>query len=214
MKSSVKMPTDHRFQNLTGQRFGKWTVLCYAGKTTRTRWLCRCDCGEEKTLAGNTLTTGNSTKCRRCGVRTHGGTGTPEFHAWHAMLGRCCWPSQRMYKYYGARGITVCQRWRHSFPNFLADMGKRSSPKHSLDRIDNDGNYTPENCRWATKKQQTRNTRANRLITFRGRTQPLIAWVEETGLTYNMLSYRLRKGWSVEKALTHPHSHPSRRISH
>jgi hypothetical protein len=119
------------------------------------------------------------------------------------MKCRCYNPKDINYLRYGGRGITVCDRWRDSFTNFLADMGE--CPKRlTLDRIDNDGNYEAGNCRWATPKQQQRNKRYNLVLTHNGRTQCLKAWAEETGLNYNTLHGRLRNGWSVSEALTTP----------
>jgi hypothetical protein len=104
-----------------------------------------------------------------------------EHDAWRGMLARCRNPRHPSYKNYGGRGITACERW-NSFENFLDDMGKRPSPKHSLDRIDNNGNYEPGNCRWATRREQANNTRMNRFVTFDGRTMTLAQWARETGI--------------------------------
>jgi hypothetical protein len=101
---------------------------------------------------------------------------------------------------YGAKGITVCERW-HTFENFFEDMGKRPSNSYSIDRIDNAQGYSKENCRWATPKEQSRNTSSNRLVSFMGKTQCLAAWAEEIGAPYNILRYRLNK-YSVEKAFS------------
>lgn len=131
-------------------------------------------------------------------------TATPEYRAWVAMRHRCYVKTTRDYANYGGRGITVCERWRESYDNFLADMGCKPSPRHSIDRIDNFGPYSPENCRWATQSEQNRNRRSCRLLEFQGRTQTLVAWVEEYGLTRQTVSYRLRRGWSLGRALTTP----------
>jgi hypothetical protein len=111
-------------------------------------------------------------------------------------------PSSRHAKHYADRGITVCARWG-VYENFLADMGRRPSPEHSLDRIDNDRGYEPGNCRWATDVEQNRNTRGNHLVTFRGETLPIAAWAERLGMLHATLTYRLRT-WSVERAFTEP----------
>jgi hypothetical protein len=120
---------------------------------------------------------------------------------WTNMVARCTNPNRPDYRYYGARGITLCTRWRNSFANFLNDMGAKPVGL-SLDRIDNARGYEPGNCRWATKDEQMQNTRATRLITFNGETMGLNAWARRIGLNPTSLSNRLRKGWSVEKALT------------
>ncbi len=134
------------------------------------------------------------------------GIPTQEFTAWRSMKQRCYTPATPMCKRnYRDRGIIVCERWNNSFQNFRQDVGPRPSPDHSLDRWpNNDGNYEPGNVRWATRTEQRRNTRFNRMITFNGKTQPQSAWVEETGLMWDTIYRRLRSGWSIEKTLTTP----------
>jgi len=118
------------------------------------------------------------------------------------MWTRCSNPNSAMYKHYGARGISVCERWR-SFDNFLADMGQRPSPKHSIDRFpNNDGNYEPGNCHWATDIEQHRNRSDNVLVTFNGQTLTCAEWDERLGKKHGFLRDRLSSGWSVEDALT------------
>jgi hypothetical protein len=127
-------------------------------------------------------------------------TKSSEYATWAAMRQRCNDPGHRYYHCYGGRGIRVCQKW-NSFAAFLRDMGPR--PKgYTLDRIDNDGNYTPGNCRWVTRKQNNRNRNNNRRITFAGRTETITAWEEITGIKYNTIAWRLARGWPVKKALT------------
>ena len=151
-----------------GGKFGRWTVVRYAGKVKQYRyWGCICDCGTERKVRQYALLAG---KTRSCGClaneltaarsTTHGKTKTPEYQAWISMLKRCYKPRTRAYQNYGGRGIRVCKRWRDSFENFLEDMGERPSAIHSLDRRDNDGDYTPSNCRWATVWVQNNNRRA------------------------------------------------------
>jgi hypothetical protein len=128
-----------------------------------------------------------------------------EYQVWQGMLGRCYCRTHGNYKRYGGRGIGVCDRWRRSFKTFLADTGPRPSALHSLDRWpDQNGDYTPDNCRWATKQEQQRNLRSNRLLTFNGRTQCLTAWAEEVGLTREALNNRLTRGMPLANALTVP----------
>jgi len=128
---------------------------------------------------------------------------TKTYHSWAGMCARCRNKNNIMYQRYGARGITVCSRWL-SFENFLADMGEKPAGT-SLDRKDNDGNYCPENCRWATRNQQNRNRRSNRLLTYDGVTKCLVEWAETIGISKRTLANRVnRGGWSVEKALTTP----------
>lgn len=132
----------------------------------------------------------------------HGMRHTREYSTWQSMLNRCRRPKTRSYERYGGRGITVCERWR-TFENFLADMGPKP-PGMSLDRIDNDGNYEPGNCRWATWSQQNRNKNNNTRLSYKGLTLPMSEWAERFGLSLNVLQLRLLKGWSIEKALYQP----------
>lgn len=136
--------------------------------------------------------------CARKGQQTN------EYQIWAAMIARCVRPDNTAFHEYGAVGVTVCDRWRNSFAMFLADMGPRPSPKHSIDRKDGQRGYCPDNCRWATPKEQARNTKRNRLITFNGETMCVAAWAERIGWKQNILHDRLRLGWTVEEALTTP----------
>lgn len=136
-------------------------------------------------------------------VSTHGLTYTTEYEIWCGIRKRCNNPKDRLFKYYGARGIKVCERW-NSFENFLADMGPRPSLKHSVDRKDNDLGYEPDNCYWATKSQQMRNTRQNRLLTFDGVTLCATAWAERLGLSVHTVRRRIREGQSTEQVLRPP----------
>jgi hypothetical protein len=139
---------------------------------------------------------------------SHGGTvngvRTPEYQTWNSILTRCHGPNPE--PRYGGRGISVCERWRKSFTAFLEDMGTRP-PKHPIDRIDNDGNYEPGNCRWVTHKEQMQNTSTTARIEFRGVVKSYAAWAEETGIPWACISQRLKRGWTVEQALTEPPRH-------
>jgi hypothetical protein len=154
---------------LIGKRFGRWLVLgdCKAQKPGQYYWLCQCDCGTKKQVREFYLLNGASKSCG-CVARetylgeqgTHGYTGTPSYYSWAGMIERCTNSNHQHWKFYGGRGISVCDRWISSFENFLADMGEK--PKGlSLDRIDVNGDYCAENCRWIDQKGQMRNTRAN-----------------------------------------------------
>jgi len=133
-------------------------------------------------------------------VTTHGMSYSSEYKVWAGMKGRC---ADKKQKSHGGRGITVCERWQ-SFENFYADMGPRPSDKHSIERIDNDGNYEPSNCRWATLSEQMRNTRRNRIVEFRGEKRTISEWAVITGLTHKLITWRLNNGWPAEDALTTP----------
>ena len=139
---------------------------------------------------------------------THGesrvGAYTPEYNAWSSMRRRCAARSGDKFRRYGARGITVCDRWRESFENFLADMGRKPTPKHSIDRVDNDGNYEPSNCRWATAKEQQRNRGFNRLVTIGGKERCVSEWAEVAGITHGLIQHRLAVGVSGSDLLLPP----------
>lgn len=131
---------------------------------------------------------------------TRTGWQSPTYQVWAGMVKRCSNPRLQAFKYYGGRGIRVCDRWL-TFTNFLTDMGERP-PDKTLDRIDNDGNYEPGNCRWATRAQQRRNSRYTRMITFRGETLCIADWADRIGVPRSTLWMRLSYGWSVEAAVT------------
>jgi len=131
-------------------------------------------------------------------------TGTPTYVIWQRMKQRCDYEGAINYERYGERGISVCDRWANSFENFLDDMGKVPSSEYSIERIDNEGDYTPENCCWATPTEQARNTRRNRMIEHNGEIHPLVEWSHITGLKRTTIARRLDHGWSAEEALTTP----------
>lgn len=203
-------------RDLSGQKFGRWTVIARAEnyKSGGAQWRVRCDCSAERVHRGMTLTQGGSTSCgcwnrelRRaiCIARntTHGLAGTPEHYIWQNMRGRCNTPSAVGFENYGGRGIRVCERWS-SFENFLADMGPRPSPKHSIDRDDVNGHYEPGNCRWATREEQANNTRRNHRLTHDGRTMTVMQWSRATGIHRKTIERRLEMGWTVDAAVTKP----------
>jgi hypothetical protein len=203
-----------RVKDLTGHPpFGRLTVVAFAGiaSNRKATWRCLCDCGNETVVTGVDLRSGHSQSCGClmgerliASLTTHGRSGTPEHSSWKQMRQRCLNPKNNAYDRYGGRGIVICQRWLDSFADFYADMGPKPSPKHSIERRENDGNYEPGNCYWATPKQQNRNTRKNVMLTFDGRTQCIGAWAEELGMGLRTLWTRLNDGWSVERALTEP----------
>ena len=203
-----------------GQRFGRLVVIAKdltPPTITGSRWVCRCDCGSIQTFMGSGLKRGETRSCgclRRDDARArftvHGRCYTTEFTIWMGMLDRCSRPNNTAYPNYGGRGITVCERWL-SFENFYEDVGARPSQSYSLDRIDNDGPYSPENCRWATRAEQRRNSRNVCRIEYGGRTMILFDWAQELGFTYATLKHRIQRGWSVERAFTTPARSPKPR---
>lgn len=200
---------DRRFKDMIGQVFGYWTVIGYAGSKGGATWLCRCHCGIEKVVTGDTLRRGRSESCgcrpysRNTPVK-HGKTRTAEHNVWVGMKKRCHNPSCDAYPHYGGRGIKVCDRWLESFAAFLEDVGPRPSPQHTIDRIDGNGDYSPENCCWATKKEQANHTRRNYALTALGRTLNLRQWQDETGIGWSTIKRRLGLGWHPDAAVTIP----------
>jgi len=128
----------------------------------------------------------------------------PEYRAWINMKSRCYTSSSTHYEQYGGRGISVCERWINSYAAFLNDMGPRPTPNHSLDRICPNGNYEPDNCRWATRTEQQRNIRTNRMVSIFGVSTTLAEAAERAGKKQNTVLYRLKRGWSPEQALSLP----------
>lgn len=194
--------------DLTGVRFGRLVAQRPSSKTSENGgpyWHCHCDCGERAIVQRNNLT---SRRTRSCGClevenrRKHGKVGSRVYDAWINMLQRCNNPKDTAYKHYGGRGITVCEQW-HDFQAFYDDMGDPPEGR-SLERINNNSGYCLENCRWATQGEQNRNCRRNHQLTFREKTQCLAAWAEHLGIHPNTLYYRLRRGWSVCRALSTP----------
>jgi hypothetical protein len=160
-----------------------------------------CDCGVQKVVIGANL---KKSKTRSCGCiqKTHNKTLSTEYRSWQMMKNRCCNPKYANWNIYGGRGITVCDRWLNSFENFVADMGLKPTPKHSIDRIDGSGNYEPSNCRWANKKEQAENTSRNVFVKLNGETLTISDAARKIGIHQTKISWRLRNGWSLEKALS------------
>jgi hypothetical protein len=194
--------------DLTNQKFGKLTALerlPHDGSRYGARWKCLCDCGNEVIVPATVLKNRQrSCGCVNTGNRSHGLYGTAENRIWRGMKNRCSVPTLKNYHRYGGRGIRVCDRWEDSFEAFLSDMGPRPSPNHSLDRINNDGNYEPSNCRWATAKQQSSNTIRTVRVQFQGEELPLNEACLRSGISRRTVRSRLQKGWSLERALSEP----------
>jgi hypothetical protein len=166
-------------------------------------------------LAGNTKSCGcwRVEVARNLGNKTskHGDAGThwngnsvyakPEYRVWSSMIQRCTHPTHQSYANYGGRGITVCERWKNSYTDFLSDVGRRPSEKHSLDRIKNDLGYYPDNVKWSTPAEQVRNSRVARNLTYNGETMCVTDWATKLGLRRDTIYLRLSKGWSIDEAL-------------
>ena len=197
-------------KDLTGKRFGRWQVTVYGGPgTSGATWVCMCDCGTARRVNANALLSGSSTSCgcvskeqlasRVVHGHMRGGKQSATFVVWRSMVRRCQNIKHPSYHNYGGRGIEVCDRWQ-SFVAFLEDMGERPFGK-TLDRIDNDGNYCKENCRWISMKENSNNRRNNRLLTLHGKTHTVAQWAALTGLNENTIRGRLFRGDSDEEAL-------------
>jgi hypothetical protein len=200
--------------DLVGQSFGKLKVISRGSPRTNkcgaAMWLCLCECGKHTTVLRSHLISGRIQSCgclRIAAATKHGKFNTPEHKVWIQIRQRCTNPNCKEYKNYGGRGISMCSQWG-LFAQFLMDMGPRPSPKHSIDRIDNNGNYEPSNCRWATRTEQANNTRRSRTFMFNGRAMSLREIVETSGSTvpYQRVWSRVLKGWPLEQALTLPKS--------
>lgn len=197
---------------VAGQRFGQWTVLEERGNKPR-RMLVRCDCGVERVVAFHTLYLGTSTGC---GGHIRGGRvnrasrkGAPlnkEYWIYHSMHARCEKPKSNGWRLYGARGITVCERWSgpNGFANFIADMGPKPTPQHSLDRVDGNKGYSPDNCRWATAKEQVLNSSNTVWIEADGERLCITDWARKLGVCLATLQARLARGWPPALAVTTP----------
>lgn len=195
-------------KDLTGERFGKLTVLKYIGES---KWLCKCECGNFARPRGYSLTR-NITKSCGCYQRAkvkekstkHGMAGTRIYKTWHNMKSRCNNPNATKYEIYGGKGIRVCDEWL-VFENFYKwAVSNGYEEGLSIDRIDGCKDYEPNNCRWVDYKMQNNNTSQNHLITYKDRTQNLTQWAEELGIDANTLGTRISRGWGIEKAITTP----------
>lgn len=207
--------------DLTGQRFGRLTVLRYShtDRNKKPHWHCLCDCGNESVKCGNLMKVGKTTSCgcahkefvsklRRKHGYSNGTRDQKRLHyIWSGILARCYNKRGKAYKNYGARGIVVCDRWRFGengkdgFECFIEDMGERPSPDHSVERKENDGPYAPWNCVWADDPTQSRNKRTNIMIEFNGVTKCLKDWAVEYGIAYGTLYWRVQQNWEFRRAI-------------
>jgi len=213
------MPTDPRFQDLTGKKYGRLVVIGFAGRSPGKSpgrsyflWVCECECSATCTVDGCSLRSGNTKSCG-CLARdrsilrstTHGKAKLPEYRIWSGIISRCLNPTRDRYRYYGARGITIAPEWRNDFTKFLEHVGPRPSPKHEIDRIDNNGHYEPGNVRWVTHRENCRNKRGNRIVEYDGQSRTLVEWAEILGVSHKLVSSRINAlGWDPVRALTTP----------
>ena len=207
-----------KFEDLTGRRFGRLYVLkregthVSPGGSKKALWLCVCDCGNLTTTRTRELKGGHTQSCgclqrerTSMASKKHGMRHERLYHSWIDMKQRCQNPNNSRYDDWGGRGIEVCPEWRDSFEAFR-DWALANGYRDDLtiERKDVNGHYCPENCCWITKEQQQRNKRNNRIITYNGKTQTLQQWADELGMHETTLLYRLKKEWTLEKALTQP----------
>jgi hypothetical protein len=202
-----------RRKDMAGLKFGRLTALDFAGinQHAHATWHCRCDCGQEVTVDGNSLRTGNTKSCGcfdrdRASERAtrHGRARTREYRIWTAMIQRCYNEDHVSYRNYGARNVIVCEAWREDFAAFFRDMG-HCPQGMSIDRKDPQGPYSPENCHWATHKEQNENRRHTVRLTHNDETRTLSEWATVTGLASRTIYMRIfRRGWPVDEALTRP----------
>lgn len=197
--------------DLTGRTFRRLTVMARAAENDslkKPRWVCRCSCGSVIVVRGACLVRGTTKSCG-CWERDfpghfrHGGTGSLEYEIWCSMKKRCRNPRDKGYPRYGGRGIKYCDRWE-LFDNFIADMGAKPAPRFTLERIDNDGDYCPENCRWASYTEQARNRSTTRFVTSEGQTKCLSEWAADVGANESRIRRRLNSGWTPRAAIHAP----------
>ncbi len=194
-----------------GTRFGRWKVIADAPSVNGVGCsVCLCDCGTIRTVKSASLTSGKSKSCGCLQKEStaklphrflprHGQTNSGTYRSWTRMINRCTNPRSDRFEFWGARGITVCERWR-KFENFFEDMGERP-PGMTIERVGNSGNYEPGNCVWATRKQQARNRRSNRIATVNGITGCIAELCEHFGVSYSVIRKRIHSGWAIENAI-------------
>jgi len=200
------IPKHRLFQNLTGMTFGRLSVRGYVGRVGyNNTWHCTCECGNTCHVSGGNLKSGHTQSCgclqkeeASKASTTHGKTKSPEYRIWFGMKKRCLDKDCENYHNYGGRGIAVCERWANSFEAFFLDMGSRPTAKHSIERNDNNGNYEPGNCRWATPIEQANNKRSTVLIDINGVAKPLSVLAREHGLDRSVVVSRIARNESAD----------------
>lgn len=202
-----------KIADLSQQRFGRLTALAlHHNNHGRPYWLCQCDCGKQIVVFAGSLKSGNTSSCGclhrellSSASKTHGDSGTRLYHVWKAMHGRCYNPNNKNYSLYGGRGIIVCDEWLKDFSVFKQwAIQNGYEAGLTIDRINGDLNYCPDNCRWVTQKEQTRNVSRNHVINFQGATKCASEWAEIYHMPPDRLYERLKRGWPIEDALTLP----------
>lgn len=199
-----------RAKDIAGQRFGMLVAVKRLPNKLpykQAYWLFKCDCGDDYRQWGYIVWSGRTKSCGclrsaqvAAGLHTkHGMTKAPEYRSWTSMKARCLTTTNAAYYQYGGNGIALHRQWVESFEAFFADMGKKPSPKHSLDRINNKRGYFPDNCRWATKTQQVRNRNLTIYVVHLGRKKPLAAWCDELALPYGTVHHRYQTGCRGER---------------
>ena len=186
-------------KNEIGNKYGHWTVLCRANSNqgTSAKWVVQCSCGEISEVVGGSLRSGSSTRCRKCNQSgansiTHGRSNSREYQIWCGVIRRTENPKSKAFKNYGGRGINMAPEWRKSFQQFLNDMGE-APQLASLERLDNNGPYSKENCAWVDRATQSRNTRQNVVITLNGVSRCMKDWAVELGICYSTIADRVRR---------------------
>lgn len=227
MVAVIPTTKGRRFKDLTGEKFGRWTVLSlHEVRKSIPRWVCRCECGVERVVVGANLQIGHS---KSCGCyqsdvtakrnATHNASYSPLYVLWAGIKARCFDPNHVGFKDYGARGITICERWLTGnndltgFECFRADMGERPTAKHTVERKDNNAGYSPDNCIWETRKVQSRNQRGNHFVVVDGERMCLVDALAKRGLGIGTFYYRTSHGWSEDRALNEPVNTRHRRKS-
>lgn len=199
------------FVDLSGQRFGRLVVLQRAESLgTQTAWMCRCDCGNIKPVRSCTLLNGRTTSCGCFNkelasqrAKTHGKSKSRIYNIWCGMHTRCYNPKRKAYADYGGRGITICDEWKNDFQMFYDwAMANGYADNLTIDRVDVNRNYEPQNCKWSEAQRQANNRRSNLQIVYNGEGHTMAEWARISGIPYKTLHYRISCGWSIEKALS------------
>jgi len=203
-----------RRKDIVGQKFNRLVVIEFSRTIRETSfYLCQCDCGTKKEIRYSNLLNGVTQSCGclrnervSAAKKKHGKTGTVEYKTWSSMIERCTNPNHSRYADYGGRGIVVCSQWLgpQGFINFFSDMGPRPGSEYSIDRINNSGNYEPNNCRWATRKEQNNNYRQNRYVEINGVTKNITEWAKVYDISRDVIYCRIQKKWDLTRAITTP----------